>query len=175
MYYSILNYSNADNCNNMKNNPFKYGGVVIDPYFIDREQEVPELTLSLSGGSNIILYSPRRFGKTSLIKRVAEKLELQGFSVLYFDLFQVNSREQFMQLYYQAILKKSTQWEKSLNILTSLVKSVRPIITVGSDGLPSVSIDIDRRNQSQSFSEIAYSGEGGHSFRSKPDTFLVVN
>lgn len=143
-----------DNHKKMKNNPFKYGGVVTDPYFIDREQEIPELTISLTGGANLILYSPRRFGKTSLMKKVAENLENQGIQVLYFDLFQVNSREQFLALYYQAILKKSTRWEKSLKMISALASSVRPVIKVEPDGSPVVSLEIDRHNQQQSFSEI---------------------
>lgn len=143
-----------DNHNLMKNNPFKYGGVVTDPHFIDREAEIPELTLSLAGGSNLILYSPRRFGKTSLIRKVAENLEKQGLQVLYFDLLQVSSRDQFLALYYQAIIKKSTPWEKSLKMISTLVKSVRPVIRVENDGSPVVSLEIDRHNQQQSFSEI---------------------
>ena len=65
----------------MKKAPFRYGGVVRPPYFIDRERELEEMTLSLEGGANIILYSPRRYGKTSLIHRVAERLEEKGMTM----------------------------------------------------------------------------------------------
>lgn len=143
-----------DNCNVCKMNPFKYGGVVTDPYFIDRENEVEDLCRSIKGGANIILYSPRRYGKTSLIKRVGEKVREEGMTVLYLDLFKVNSREQFLSLYYQTVLEGMAGWEKSLKTISSFLKSVRPLISMNQDGTPSVWLDIPPHSKTQSFSEI---------------------
>jgi len=143
-----------DNYNVFKMNPFKYGSVVSDPYFIDRENEVEDLSRSIKGGANIILYSPRRYGKTSLIKRVGEKVREDGMTVLYLDLFKVNSREQFLSLYYQTVLEGIAGWEKSLKTISSFLKSVRPLITMNQDGTPSVWLDIPPQNKTQSFSEI---------------------
>ena len=56
-------------------NPFIFGDVVKGEHFIDREEELRTLTLDLSGGQNVLLFSPRRYGKTSLIIRAMEELE----------------------------------------------------------------------------------------------------
>jgi hypothetical protein len=135
-------------------NPFKYGGVVSDPYFIDRVDETNQLISSLGGSQNVILYSPRRYGKTSLILKVAAELKKQGITVIYFDLFHANSRERFLELYYQSILKGVPSWEKILRKVSGLVKAARPMVVLDSSGLPSVTLDFDRRLQSQYFQEV---------------------
>lgn len=114
------------------------------PYFIDREAEVRDLTMSLGGGANIILYSPRRYGKTSLIHKVSEELEAQGITVVYMDLFQVNSQEKFLVSYLQAIFKKSTRWEKMLQRISGLIRSARPVLTMDQEGKPVLSLESGR-------------------------------
>lgn len=84
-------------------NPFKYGTVVSDPYFVNREREIREISNSLENGINIILYAPRRYGKTSLIKKI---LKEQGEAKsVYIDFFQVTSLQKFIDLYTNAIMK----------------------------------------------------------------------
>ena len=51
-------------------NPFRYGIVVDDPYFIDREKEMAEIRLDLVSGNNLIITSPRRYGKTSMAMKL---------------------------------------------------------------------------------------------------------
>ena len=51
----------------MANNPFKYGTIVQEPYFTDRKEELATIKESLNSANHLILISPRRFGKTSLI------------------------------------------------------------------------------------------------------------
>ena len=138
----------------MKTNPFKYGGVVSDPYFIDRDEETKELTSSLQASQNVILYSPRRYGKTSLILKVASELKKQGVTVVYFDLFHANSQDRFLELYYQAVLKSVPSWEKILRTVSELVKAARPVVVMEQSGLPSVTLDFDRRRRSQYFEEV---------------------
>lgn len=138
----------------MKTNPFKYGGVVSEPYFIDRVEETIQLTGSLAASQNIILYSPRRYGKTSLIMKVAGELRKRGITVIYFDLFRANSRESFLELYYQSILKSVPGWEKIMRKVAGLLKASRPVVIMDKNGLPSVTLDFDRRLQSQSFTEV---------------------
>ena len=49
-------------------NPFVYQGYESPEYFCDREAETKTLLSHLKNGRNITLISPRRIGKTGLIK-----------------------------------------------------------------------------------------------------------
>jgi len=70
-------------------NPFIYGQVVKGRHFADREAEIEELTRDLSRGQNVIVFSPRRFGKTSLMLAVLERLKAKGLLTVYVDLYRV--------------------------------------------------------------------------------------
>lgn len=53
----------------MHNNPFKFGTVVDEPYFTNRKDELKKIHSVLKSQNHLIIISPRRYGKTSLIKK----------------------------------------------------------------------------------------------------------
>jgi uncharacterized protein len=55
-------------------NPFKYGPIALDESFTDREAEVAELAADALNGQDVVIFAPRRYGKTSLVHRVAQRL-----------------------------------------------------------------------------------------------------
>jgi len=59
----------------MKNNPFKFGMIVDGRYFIDREKEREEISSLLKSENHLILTGPRRYGKSSLIRKVINDLD----------------------------------------------------------------------------------------------------
>ena len=56
-------------------NPFVVYGYVSPTYFCDREQETCDLITALSNGRNVTLMSPRRMGKTGLIRYLQHNLQ----------------------------------------------------------------------------------------------------
>jgi hypothetical protein len=52
------------------NSPFKYGKVVTGDYFINRTDDIKRIQNNISAGINTILISPRRWGKSSLVKQI---------------------------------------------------------------------------------------------------------
>ena len=60
------------------NNPFIYGKIARGEYFANREREIAELTADILAGQNVILFSPRRYGKTSLIMEVLDECGRRG-------------------------------------------------------------------------------------------------
>lgn len=56
------------------NNPFKFGSVVDEPYFTDRINELANIKHSMNSANHIVLISPRRFGKTSLVKKAIKEI-----------------------------------------------------------------------------------------------------
>lgn len=54
-------------------NPFKFVSLVDTPYFTDRVKEVDYIVQFLKSENHLVLMSPRRFGKSSLVKRLLLK------------------------------------------------------------------------------------------------------
>src|ERR671939_575115 len=73
--------------------PFRFGEIVAGAYFADREAELQLLARDIEQGQNVVLISPRRFGKTSLILRVIEQVRQAGVLVAYVDLLRAPSKE----------------------------------------------------------------------------------
>ena len=122
-------------------NPFSYGTIVKATHFYDRKNECAKLVDTLSGGNNMVLYAPRRFGKTSLVFKAIEQLEQLGFVCIYFDFMPVFSPESFVRLYTKSISAKQSNLNKFARIFTSITKNIRPVLTFGQDGTPEFSID----------------------------------
>src|SRR4051794_41023984 len=55
-------------------NPFRFGALARDEAFADRDEEVAELLADARNGQDVVIFAPRRFGKTSLVERVAQRL-----------------------------------------------------------------------------------------------------
>jgi len=120
--------------------PFRFGQVVSDEYFVGRAAEIASLTVDLRTATNVVLISPRRFGKTSLVLRVLRALEHEGVLVAYVDLLRTPSKERFASHLAAAVyhgllgpgaqaLQRATEWFGQLR--------VRPKITLNQDGTPS--------------------------------------
>ena len=56
-------------------NPFVFGKAAEWTYFTDRKEDAKRLDANLTHGINTILISPRRWGKTSLVKKVLQGIE----------------------------------------------------------------------------------------------------
>ena len=78
-------------------NPFRFGQVVSGDLFCNRTSEIKRITHDLAGGQSIVLYSPRRYGKTSLLQAVSEKLKANKILYGHMDFFAANSKEKVVQ------------------------------------------------------------------------------
>ena len=114
-------------------NPFLYGTIVRNDNFFDRKRECTRIVKTLSGGNNIVLYAPRRFGKTSLVFKAMEQLEKAGFICVYFDMMPVFSPESFVRLYAKALSVKQSNLNKFAQMFASIIKNIRPTLTFGQD------------------------------------------
>ncbi len=86
-------------------NPFVYGKVVRGEAFADREEEIAALLADIESGQNVIIFSPRRYGKTSLILEVLDRTKDRGLLTVYLDLFKVTSVETFIVAYAREIAR----------------------------------------------------------------------
>lgn len=60
--------------NPLEKNPFKFGSIVEKPYFTNRVEEIKRITSILSSDNNLIVISPRQYGKTSLLNNAVQSL-----------------------------------------------------------------------------------------------------
>lgn len=123
-------------------NPFVYGQEVAGEEFCNRKTEAKELLSDIMSGQNVIIYSPRRYGKTSLIKEVLRKAAKEGTACIYVDLYPVLNESDFVRVYATAITQAlSGRIEKTIDNLKNIFKSLRPKIVINSKGEAEIGIE----------------------------------
>ena len=74
-------------------NPFRFGALALGGAFTDRQAELRELVAEMQNGQDVLVYAPRRYGKSSLVLRAASRAGRDGALVGYVDLLKVTSKE----------------------------------------------------------------------------------
>ena len=83
-------------------------GIAVDDYnFTDREQEKRQLKMNFEAGINTILVSPRRWGKTSLVKKAAKLVDGSNTIVVYMDMFPCKTEYDFYNAFSAALLTQT--------------------------------------------------------------------
>ena len=85
------------------NNPFKFGSLVDTPYFTDRVKELEYIVQFLKSENHLVLISPRRFGKSSLVKKA---VECTGRPYLWLNMQAVLSKDDFAAKLLKAVLNR---------------------------------------------------------------------
>jgi len=111
----------------MKSNPFKFGSIVDDPYFTDRREEMTRVKSVLNSANHLTIISPRRYGKSSLIMKVASQLKRPLIAI---DLQLVTSPSdlaaQLLKRIYRAYpFEKIRQFVKNFRIIPTI--SISPV------------------------------------------------
>lgn len=109
-------------------NPFVIREIQTEEPFCDRAVELKELFAYGESFTNVVLYSHRRYGKTSLVKRVQDALQKQGMIIVYTDFFGVVTidevAEKLAKCLYTYCHKSEGLFKKAMRV----VKNWRPII-----------------------------------------------
>lgn len=74
-------------------NPFCFRELPLTAPFCNRKKEIQEIVSHSKNRANVVIFSPRRYGKTSLIKRIQERLKKENVIAIYIDFFGVDSIE----------------------------------------------------------------------------------
>jgi uncharacterized protein len=107
-------------------NPFVYGEVVTAAAFADREDERARLTNDLAEGQKVFLISPRRYGKSSLIRDVMKGLAGRGMLTAEVTVAASSSYVGFLESYARALLSAETPASGLRRWANELLKTVRP-------------------------------------------------
>jgi uncharacterized protein len=107
-------------------NPFVYGEIVTADAFADREAERDRLKRDLASGQKVFLISPRRYGKSSLVRDVLRSLGRQGVLTVEVTVAASSSYVGFLESYARALVAADTPTSRLRRWATDLLQGVRP-------------------------------------------------
>ncbi len=130
-------------------NPFTYGDLALDESFTDREGEVRELAADMRNGQNVLVYAPRRYGKSSLVLRAAQEVIADKVLVGYCDLMRTPTKERLAAALAKTIYADiASPVGQALEKAASLFRGLRVVPTIEvdpSDGSLRFSFQAGRR------------------------------
>lgn len=126
-------------------NPFIIRGYIPDECFCDRVSETQRLAKSLMNGNDVVLFSPRRMGKTGLITHVFEREEIKRpYYTFFVDILHTTSLREFTFFLGKEVFRAlQPAGKKVLDKLVSALKSLQGKITYDSvTGQPSFGVSL---------------------------------
>ncbi|GHT36769.1 hypothetical protein AGMMS49574_28970 [Bacteroidia bacterium] len=131
----------------MIDSPFQYGKLAMGAAFINRVKEKKMLQSNLYSGINTMLISPRRWGKSSLVKEAMGELvkEHSDVRICYIDAFPIRNEENFYETFAREIIKATANhWESWISTAKNYLQSLSPRISIGNDPMFDFSIGLEQ-------------------------------
>ena len=122
---------------------FIYGVAVEGNNFTDREKETKRLKLDFENGQNTILISPRRMGKTSLVRKVQTLVDTKSIVTVYMDIYDCRNEYEFYNKFAATLMKQTAGKAEAVmkNIKEFLVR-LSPTLSFGPDPNNELSVSL---------------------------------
>ena len=132
-------------------NPFVYQGYESPEYFCDRQEETATILSHLSNGRNVTLISPRRIGKTGLIKNAFFHLTAENKDAvcLYIDILSTKNLHDFVSQFGEMVINGLVNKNRSFaGKVAKFFGSLRPVLNIDPlTGEPGFTISIDKNQE----------------------------
>lgn len=116
-------------------NPFVYGEIVPGESFVDRDTELDRLVADLASGQKVFLISPRRYGKSSLVRQALAALTRRGALAVEVTVSSYSSYLAFLEGYVRALAAVETRWDKARTWLQETITAARPEVRYEADAI----------------------------------------
>ena len=125
--------------------PFLFGKTVVSEEFINRKDDINHLWLNMKSGINTALISPRRWGKSSLVKHIAQiKSSDKQIKWCFIDMFAVRNEEEFYEKLSREVIKTTAaKWEEWIESVKFFFKHLVPKISFGIDPILDFSLSFE--------------------------------
>ena len=129
------------------NNPFVFGTASSGKQFTNRIQDTERLLANFNHGINSIIISPRRWGKTSLVKKVSAIAGNNNLKVVNIDIFSCRNADDFYSLFANEVIRQTAnKWEEWVDNAKKFLSALVPKISFGVDPQADFSVSLDFSN-----------------------------
>jgi len=123
-------------------NPFKFGGLVTGKDFVDRESEIAEIVKEIRSGTNLLLFSHRRMGKSSLLMEIMRRHRGE-FLFVYVDLYGVATKTRMVEVFMSALVGSTYGGLKKVVAgIKDILKGSRFRLVVNERGEPGIEFSL---------------------------------
>ena len=115
-------------------NPFAYSNYVTGESFCNRKKELSELLKYIKGSQNVLLYSHRRYGKSSLIRQLFREVQNKKLNIgtMYVELYGTISEKDFITRTFQGLNQLESNFERLLKSVSKAIKNIKLNLSIDS-------------------------------------------
>ena len=121
-------------------NPFIYGKQVSGKAFFNRKKEKAGIRNVLDGGSNVLLYGPRRYGKSSLVGEVLSDIRVEGGICAELNMMDIASLDDFIVRFARVVYRELAPVAGALNLVAGFFRRLSPSVGLDEAGKPELRI-----------------------------------
>jgi len=139
------------------NSPFHFGKTVEGEAFTNRRTDIQRLINNFNSGINTVLVSPRKWGKSSLVKRAAKILtdENENIKFCFLDLMKIIDEDDFYNIMARELIRSTSTkpdeiWSKVKNFFTRIT----PKISFGADPINDFEVNFELKKNEKDYEEI---------------------
>ena len=122
---------------------FVYGMSVEGENFTDRVKETKRLKLDFENGINVILISPRRMGKSSIVRKVKSEITDPTIKVVFMDIYDCRSEYDFYNRFASVLLKETaTKTEQVIENIKRFLVRLSPKIAFSPEPMQEISLSL---------------------------------
>jgi hypothetical protein len=140
---------------NKNESPFIFGRKVSGNSFTDREKETERLMSNFRNRVNTVLISPRRWGKSSLVKKAGDLTNSEVTKVIYLDAFNLRDAGEFYtELATEVIKGTSNTIETWVEHIKRFFSRLSPRLSFGADPFSSFELSFEMDSVERNYQEI---------------------
>ena len=115
-------------------NPFAYSNYVTGESFCNRKKELSELLRYIKGSQNVLLFSHRRYGKSSLIQQLFCDIKEKNLNIgaMHIELYGTISEKDFITRTFQGLNQLESNFERLLKSVSSALKNIKLNLSIDS-------------------------------------------
>ena len=137
--------------------PFVFGKLALFSNFTDRDDELVRLVNNFESGVNTMLISPRRWGKSSLVKKATHILQESNkkIKVCYIDVFDVRTEQQFYQVLAEEVIKATSSKIDEIGVLIQkFMGKLLPKVSFSPDNMQEIKLGFNWNELQRNASEV---------------------
>lgn len=138
-------------------NPFTFSNYVIGDAFCNRKKELSELLKYIKGSQNVLLFSHRRYGKSSLIRQIFNSMKEKNLDVgtMHIELYGTISEKDFISRTFQSLNQLESNFDKLLKSISTALKNIKLNLSIDpTTGAASVSPSFEAVNEKMILEEL---------------------
>lgn len=138
-------------------NPFTFSNYVIGDAFCNRKKELSELLKYIKGSQNVLLFSHRRYGKSSLIRQIFNSMKEKNLDVgtMHIELYGTTSEKDFISKTFQSLNQLESNFDKLIKTISKALKNIKLNLSIDpTTGAASLSPSFEAVNEKMILEEL---------------------